>query len=44
MSTERPGNSDPQLVDWTLTGDCSAFASIVKRRSAPSLPGNQWLA
>jgi RNA polymerase sigma factor (sigma-70 family) len=31
MTPNMPGNSDAQLVEWSLTGDRSAFATIVKR-------------
>ena len=31
MNPKISGNSDAQLVEWTLTGDRSAFATIVKR-------------
>ena len=31
MTPNLPGNSDAQLVEWSLTGDRSAFATIVKR-------------
>jgi RNA polymerase sigma factor (sigma-70 family) len=31
MNPKISGNSDAQLVEWTLTGDRSAFAAIVKR-------------
>jgi RNA polymerase sigma factor (sigma-70 family) len=31
MTTKASGNSDAQLVEWTLAGDRAAFATIVKR-------------
>lgn len=31
MIPNMPGNNDAQLVEWSLTGDRSAFATIVKR-------------
>ncbi len=31
MTTRASGNSDAQLVEWTLAGDRAAFATIVKR-------------
>ena len=31
MTTQASANSDAQLVEWTLAGDRSAFAAIVKR-------------
>jgi hypothetical protein len=31
MTTKASGKSDAQLVEWSLTGDRAAFATIVKR-------------
>jgi RNA polymerase sigma factor (sigma-70 family) len=31
MTTKASGNSDAELVEWTLAGDRAAFATIVKR-------------
>ena len=31
MTTKASGNSDAQLVEWTLAGDRAAFATIIKR-------------
>jgi RNA polymerase sigma factor (sigma-70 family) len=31
MTTKASGNSDAQLVEWTLAGDRSAFEAIIKR-------------